>query len=127
MEQIVILFLVSFLLNVLWENLHSFLYTEYKGGPITQFILLRASAFDAFLITAVATPFLFSTRLAEYMWLFAIILLCIAIVNEWYGLSTRRWRYNNKMPVIPFIKTGITPTIQLCVLGLLSYAIATSF
>lgn len=127
MEQIGILFLVAFLLNVLWENLHSFLYKEYKGATITEFVLVRASLFDAFLITLVATPFLFNNYLNERIWLLAFILLCIAIVNEWYGLSTKRWRYNSKMPVIPFVKVGVTPTVQLSILGLHSYIFATAF
>lgn len=121
MKPFLLVFSVAFVLNLLWENLHSLLYTAYKGGEITQFILFRASLFDAFLIACVATPFLVYSRLQKHAWVLAGVLLCVAIVNEWYGLNTNRWEYNEMMPIVSIVKTGLTPTIQLSVLGILSY------
>jgi hypothetical protein len=56
-------------------------------------------------------------------WLIIFIGILIAIFNEWYGLNTGRWLYNDLMPIIPIIKTGLTPTIQLGLLGYFSYKI----
>ncbi len=113
-----IIFLVSFLLNVVWENLHSYLYANYMGENITQFILVRASLFDALLITLISLPFLYFNSLKYKVWIILIPATIIAVINEWYGLGTARWAYNELMPIIPILNTGITPTIQL---GLLAY------
>lgn len=119
MKKVSLLFFVSLTLNILWENLHSFLYENYKNGEITEFILVRASLFDALLITIIALPFMYYTSLKNKIWLILILGTALAILNEWYGLSTGRWKYNELMPIVPIIKTGLTPTIQL---GLLGYA-----
>jgi hypothetical protein len=123
MKRISIIFLLAFILNIFWENIHSFLYISYKGGQITQFILIRASLFDAVLITLILIPFLYLSKLKGRMWLIFIIGTIIAIFNEWYGLSTNRWLYNSYMPIVPIIKVGLTPTLQLGILGYISYII----
>lgn len=124
MKKIFLLFLYAFVFNVLWENAHSFLYSNYKGGAITEFILVRASLFDAFVITLMALPFVYIHTLQRRSWLIVVIGTLIAIGNEWYGLHTYRWMYNAFMPIIPIIQTGITPTLQLGILGYLSYTYA---
>lgn len=115
-----IIFLFAFVLNLIWENLHSFLYSNYMGGRITEFILIRASLFDAVIITIIFIPFLYLPILKNKNWLIIVVGIVIAVLNEWYGLSTGRWEYNQLMPIIPIIKTGLTPTLQLGVLGYLS-------
>lgn len=127
MKKISIIFLSAFLLNFFWENLHSFLYVGYKGGEITQFILARASLFDAILITIILMPFLYITSLQRKIWLIFIIGIIIAILNEWYGLSTSRWAYNLYMPILPIIGVGLSPALQLGVLGHISYKIQEYF
>lgn len=120
MKRVGIIFLFAFVLNLIWENLHSFLYSNYMGGRITEFILIRASLFDAVIITIIFIPFLYLPILKNKNWLIIVVGIVIAVLNEWYGLSTGRWEYNQLMPIIPIIKTGLTPTLQLGVLGYLS-------
>ncbi|MDO8729325.1 MAG: hypothetical protein Q7K26_05600 [bacterium] len=91
------------------------------GGKITEFILIRASLFDAILITTVVLPFIFISSLKDKSWLIIVIGIVVAIFNEWYGLSTGRWAYNSLMPIVPILKVGLTPMLQLGVLGYLSY------
>lgn len=117
MKRISVIFLTAFLLNVVWENLHAGLYVNYMGGEITEFILLRASLFDAIMITILLLPFLYFSMFKTREWLIFIIGTVIAILNEWYGLSTGRWVYNTLMPILPVIHTGITPTFQIGLLG----------
>jgi len=121
MKRISIVFISALILNIIWENLHSFLYANYQGGSITEYILIRASLFDALLITIICIPFLYVSFLKRKTWLIFIIGIIIAIVNEWYGISTLRWTYAEIMPIIPVIKTGLTPTFQLGLLGYLSF------
>lgn len=121
MKRLVTVFISAFVLNIFWENLHSFLYNNYMGGKITEFILIRASLFDAILITTVVLPFIFISSLKDKSWLIIVIGIVVAIFNEWYGLSTGRWAYNSLMPIVPILKVGLTPMLQLGVLGYLSY------
>jgi predicted small integral membrane protein len=113
-----LIFLLAFISNLIWENLHSLLYANYRGGEITQFILLRATLFDAVFITLLGLLFLGVPYLRKNLWLSIVIGLVAAILIEIYALNTGRWAYNDLMPIIPLLDTGLTPTIQL---GLLSY------
>ena len=115
------IFLVSFLLNLIWENLHSVLYTGYQGGKITEFILMRASVGDAVMITVLLLPFLYIVWFQKRGYLIVVAGIVLAILIEWYALSTGRWAYNEYMPIIPFLNIGLTPTIQLGLLGYLTF------
>lgn len=37
------------------------------------------------------------------------------VAIEMWALYTERWVYNSLMPIIPIIRIGLTPTIQLAV------------
>jgi len=121
MKRLTTIFIFAFVTNVVWENLHSFLYIGYKGGSITEFILLRASFWDAIIISLMLLPFLYFKSLRNKTWMIFIIGFIIAIAIEWYAFGTGRWAYTSFMPIIPFIKTGLTPTVQLGILGYLTY------
>lgn len=121
MKKIIVIFLLAFVLNAIWENIHSFLYNNYMGGQVTEYILLRASLFDAILITMILLPFVYMSSLRNKSWMIIVIGTIVSILNEWYGLETGRWVYNELMPIIPIIKTGITPTLQLGILGYVTY------
>lgn len=119
-RQFLIIFLVAFILNAVWEHFHSILYVHYKGEVITSLILLRAALFDATFITLVSIPFLKKQR-----WVFVVLAILFAIGLEIFALKTGRWEYKDVMPIIPIIKTGLTPTIQLGLLGYISIKTAT--
>ncbi|MFA6608614.1 MAG: hypothetical protein WCT07_01750 [Candidatus Paceibacterota bacterium] len=123
MRKIAIIFFTAFVLNAIWENLHSLLYDNYMGGKITEFILLRASLFDALVISVIVLPFFFLSFLKDKSWLIILLGTTVAIFNEWFGLNTARWAYNSLMPIIPLINVGFTPAIQLGILGYVSYRI----
>lgn len=121
MNKYFLIFILAFLLNAIWENVHSFLYDNYMGGKITEFILLRASIVDAIIITILCFPFLKFLSLKNKSWLIVFFGIFIAILIELFALSTGRWAYNEYMPIIPVLRVGLTPTIQLGFLGYLSY------
>lgn len=118
-KNISFIFLFALVTNFIWENLHASLYGGYQGGEITEFILTRASFWDAVIIVFILLPFLYFDFLAKRLWIIFVIGFAIAVAIEWYALSTNRWSYNEFMPIIPFLETGLTPTIQL---GFLAYA-----
>ena len=111
------IFLISFALNFVWEQVHSLLYVHYKGGPITQFVLLHATFADAIFITITGFVFLYFKELRKKLWISFILLVLLAIGIETWALETGRWAYKDIMPLIPIIKIGLTPTIQLGLLG----------
>ena len=118
MTKIILFFIIAFVLDVVWQNLHVFLYDNYKGGEITQFILLRAVLFDAVAMVVIALPFLLLPQLKAYDWSIIPVGVVASIGIEYWGLWTGRWAYNSLMPIIPILQTGLTPTIQL---GLISF------
>lgn len=120
MKKIILIFILAFILNLIWENFHALLYVNYQGEKITQLILLRASLFDALFITLLSLPFIFIKYFNQRIWYSIVIGIIFAIILERWALATGRWAYNDLMPIIPIIKTGLTPTLQL---GLLSFLI----
>lgn len=118
LKKLIFAFFIAFALNFVWENLHSFLYIHYKGGEITEFILLRASLVDALIIFFLILPFVF---LKKHSWLIILGGVIIAIIIELFALYTNRWNYTDTMPIIPIVNIGLTPTVQLGLLGYLTY------
>src|SRR3989344_878851 len=123
MKKIFLIFVSAFVLNAVWENLHSFLYVNYMGGEITELILLRATLVDAVMIVFITLPFVLISSFKKHNWLIVFIGIVVAISIEWYALATGRWAYNAYMPIIPLLSVGLTPAIQLGLLGLLSFKI----
>jgi len=118
-----LIFILAFLLNLVWENLHSYLYIHYKGAKITEIILIRAAVFDAFVISVLAIGVILTPRIRGKL-LFAIVLsVLFAISLERFALGTDRWAYTSAMPIIPFINTGLTPTVQLALTFLITYSV----
>ncbi len=117
-------FAFGFVLNYIWENAHSVLYESYKGLMITQWILIRAAFVDAifvlFLIVIVAAYRPFYKR----SWLLILFGIVVAISLELFGLWTKRWAYAPLMPIIPFLRVGLTPVIQLGLTAYMTYYLA---
>lgn len=125
-KKIITIFIISFILNLIWENLHVFLYDNYKNGIITEFILLRATLADAIMITIITLPFILFPSIRKLDWIIILIGFILAICIEWWALGTGRWAYNAYMPIIPLLSVGLTPAIQLGLLGYLSFKIQLS-
>ena len=62
--------------------------------------------------------------LRTYPWL-SIAVLCFGFSTaiEWHALATDRWGYQATMPIVPMLGTGLSPTVQLALLGLATYAV----
>jgi hypothetical protein len=112
-EYFLKVFWVGFVVSWLWEALHSALYSGYMNGPVTVFILFRAAFVDAVIISV---SIFIARKFGKYKTLFILSAgLVVAVIIETWSLQTGRWEYNSLMPIIPVIKTGLTPTIQLAV------------
>lgn len=122
-----ITFVLAFLLNLIWEHLHSVLYVSYRGEAITTIILFRAALFDAVVITLF---YFFFSQLPEHLhktWFLPLVLTVFAVGLEEWALATGRWVYTGAMPIIPLLGVGLTPTIQLGLLGYISIRISERF
>ncbi|MDP3883115.1 MAG: hypothetical protein Q8Q48_03620 [Candidatus Staskawiczbacteria bacterium] len=112
-KRVVGVYVMGFLVSWLWEVLHSVLYLNYMGAHITWFVLFRAALFDAVIILILVFV---GRKLGKYKTLFILFGgFIIAVAIEIWAFKTGRWEYSSLMPIIPIIKTGLTPTIQLAV------------
>jgi hypothetical protein len=117
---------VAFFLNLLYEILHSLLYTTCWQAPLPRYIqlMLKASIFDAI---AIALLYGVSTVIFPLYGIAAFLVACIAFAWfwEWYSLKKRKWQYTKHMPLV--LGVGLTPLIQLAVTGLLAAYTVTAF
>lgn len=119
LKKVVVVFLVGFFLNAVWEVLHSTLYVHYKGGPITSLILLQTMFVDAGIICGL----LIVSRLSKQN-AYAVVAIggfTIAIAIELWAVNTGRWAYTAAMPLLPLLHIGLTPTIQLAFTGVVAW------
>lgn len=123
LQTLVAVFAVSFLLNYVWEHLHSVLYVHYKGGAITDAILLHATLMDAVMITGLAVALLFIPRVRRKPWLVLVGAFLLAAGIELWALDTGRWAYNASMPLVPLLHVGLSPTVQLALTGFVTFKI----
>lgn len=126
MWRLFIIFIFAFLLNLIWEHLHSVLYVSYQGGAMNSLLFVRCALFDASAITFVAyvcfySPLskgaLSSSAGGMSSLLFVFVLLVFAIILEKYALATGRWVYADTMPIISLLNVGLTPVVQLALTG----------
>ena len=100
------------------------MYVHYLHKPITESVLLHAALVDAGFITLITFPFVFIRRAQKHPWLIIPLGLAVAIGIERWALAIHRWAYTTQMPIIPHIFVGLTPTIQLALLGYLSFVLS---
>lgn len=116
-------FLLAFLFNMVWETIHSLLYLHYKHGPIDILVLSRATLADAIIICLIIWLLYIFSLLPKHSYLIVYIGIAISVMIEWWALGSGRWAYSNMMPMIPIINVGLTPVVQLGVLGRMVYRI----
>jgi len=73
------------------------------------------------IISAISAPFLYINSLKNKSWLILFIGILISVLIELFAIKTDRWRYDELMPIIPLLNIGLTPTLQLGLLGYLSF------
>lgn len=122
LKKLLLVFLIGFALNLVWEFAHSVLYVTYKEGEITNFILFRAAVMDGiFILTLTLLAILLKITKSTFIMISGFVL---AVAIELWALKTGRWVYDISMPIIPFLRTGLTPTIQLALTGYIAQKFA---
>jgi len=115
-----ILFAVAFSLNWIWEIGQMFAYTIDAGDSWAESFVFctLAAGTDAF-VTVVISGFLKSPVKppgAKIYFSAAVLGAMCAIVFELFALRFGLWTYSERMIVLPFIKVGWLPFIQLTLL-----------
>ncbi len=120
--NIVLLSVIAFVMNLLWEFAHCPLYTTCRrmvpGRRVVR--LLQATLFDTMWITFTYLVFILveGHSFSLSILLFATALLLLAYLNERYALKSHRWSYHRSMPLL--LGVGISPLLQLPITGLLA-------
>ena len=125
-KKIVAIFTLALVLNLVWEFSHAVLYVGYKGGEITNYILTRAAFWDAVILTLLSLIFLKIRYFTLRQWLILPIGIAIAYIIEVYALNTGRWEYNQLMPIVPLLKVGLSPLVQLAITGYIAFIVSVS-
>src|SRR3989344_1326574 len=127
MRKVSYLFILAFAFNFIWEISQSFLYMPHYVG-IAELIKVHfiASLGDVviigiiFLLSYLIFGFNFLKDKYSVKNLFVVIIigLTMAVLIEKYALLTSRWEYNSAMPIIPLLKVGLTPILQMILIPL---------
>lgn len=132
-RPLVVFFGAGFLLHLLWENAQAPLFQGYESFSQHFPICLKATATGDMLFMLVIYLILTlvhrdwwclsnpKTYRHPATWLLPMIIgLLLAISFELWAVHVdHRWQYTGGMPLVPFMKIGITPVLQMAVLPLL--------
>ncbi len=121
------IFLISFLINLLWEIIHSQLYITCLKLPLKKYIplIVRASLKDGlwislfFLISVIALGSVNILANTYQLFLFIFLALIFSFIDEKVSLKMKRWEYSKQMPKI--FGVGITPLLELAITGILTF------
>ena len=120
-------FLISSLINLLWELVHSQFYKTCLKLSLKKFIplIVKASFKDGLWISAffaVSVSIFRNVNILNDSYqilFFTIISLFFAFIIEKISLKSKRWKYASIMPKI--FGVGVTPLLQLAVTGILTF------
>ncbi len=125
MIPFIVLALAAFLLHLAWERVHVQLYTGYEKMegllPVYVFATIGDVAYTlcaVFFVAILARDLAWFVRgvsTGEYL-LLALLGFCIALFVEYKAKYYKKWEYLPEMPIIPFLRVGLSPIAQMTVL-----------
>ena len=130
-KQIVLVALTAFILHIIWENAQAPLFDGYISFSQHFYACLIGTFGDVVITLSVYAaiallkndPNWIATMNKKDIAVIAAIGLFIALGIEWRALFSGRWAYAEAMPLVPYLKAGILPVIQMTVLLPLSFFI----
>lgn len=120
MKDWAIIFVVSFVFNLLWEQLHHGLYIPLQPVVDSWYSILFASVIDGLLIVGIL--YLVGKRGVAPA---VVLAVAVSLAIEIGALYLRVWDYGSMMPLVPIINTGLSPTMQLAVTVLVVWPVFT--
>ncbi len=120
---------LTFGLNFVWEVAQSFLYApHYQGLGQLISVHLWASLGDVVMVAVIlSVAEVVSGRISKNknkkLELLSIIFFgfLLAVAVEKYALVNSMWAYNSLMPVLPWLKVGLTPVLQLMLIPIVTW------
>jgi len=113
---------VAFALHLIWENVQAPLYAEYTLSWHNFFICFLGTVGDVGITVAV---FVFLLVVKSFYWdmltrqdytILIVLGFFIAVLIEQNALLLQAWSYTEAMPLIPYVRVGLTPVLQMTVL-----------
>ena len=126
MITLLLLFMIAYALNFVWESIHYPLYNcKWPLGSCALVTSFR----DAIIIVGIFLggglvfrdfywPFSLTKKKIA---LFFIVAFFIAYGIELQGLYLGKWEYNALMPIIPLLNVGVSPILQMLVAPLVAF------
>jgi len=122
---------IAFGLNWIWEMAQMFAFEIMPDESRLRvfFFCTFASVVDAIVTVAIYATLKSLLRLngAKFYLAAAFSGAWFAVFFEWLARLFNLWSYNEKMPVIPFLETGLLPLTQLTLLVPLAIWLAQKF
>ena len=134
-KQILLLSLVAFILHVIWENAQAPLFQGYESffqhfsacliGTVGD---VAITLFVYVVVALLKNDFNWIASLNKKdIAVLAVIGFLIAVGIEWRAVLFGRWAYNDVMSLLPYLKVGLSPIIQMTLLLPLSVFITGKF
>jgi len=126
-----LIFIVGFLINLIWEFLHHYLYM-CADWPFSQLmpLMLRVSAGDGLIILFFYFigyllnnnyKWIFNMKQRDYYFLILLGFFIAAFIEILNVKYLGRWSYNKYMPIIPWFNIGVTPVLQMMILPIIDF------
>lgn len=123
-KQIIFLSLIAFILHIIWENAQAPLFQGYASFSQHFLACLFGTVGDIAITLFVYV--IVALLKNDFNWIasqnkkdiavLAVIGFFVAVGIEWRALLSDRWAYNDAMPLIPYLKVGLLPIIQMTLL-----------
>lgn len=116
------IFFLSFFLNFFWEVVQTYFYT-IRDSPFSAMLYGWIHCTLGDVIITIGSFWLVSILSRNRRWFlrlnrlsfigFIIVGVVYTLFSEWLNVHIfRSWGYNESMPIIPYIKVGLTPFLQ---------------
>jgi hypothetical protein len=118
--------------NLTWEFLHMPLYTLWETGTAGEIVFAAVHCTGGDILIALASLMAALLLVGNSDWprhrFMPSAVLTIAfgfgytIFSEWLNIEVRgTWAYSDLMPVLPWLKTGLSPVAQWLVIPILAF------
>lgn len=130
-KYLVILTIVAFLLHVVWENAQAPLYAGYQSFLQHLPVCITGTLGDV-VITLLALGLFWLIKKdvprskTDFLAL-VIVGFVVAVAIEQNALLLNKWSYAPLMPLIPYLRVGVTPILQMIILLPLTFYLTNLF
>jgi hypothetical protein len=121
---------VAFVLHLSWEMAQMSFYRGVAHGSWLASVpsCSRAALFDAAVSLAILAsfrPVLKRRPSAPWLWVGMMVVgAAVAIAIERIGIQRGRWAYAEGMPLVPWVRVGLLPTLQMMVIPWVSFRLS---